>query len=339
MTESRTHTLFSFGTLRDDRVQTALFGRAVPTSPAALAGYTTRPLKITDPAVIAASGLDVHLILERRLGASVEGAVLHLTDQELAAADAYEVDDYTRRRVVLSSGATTWAYLDAKPLRPAERIVVVGDSIAYGRCDPRGGWAGHLAAAHIAGNEAERRLFNLAVPGSTLADVGEQTPALLTARRPDTLLVAAGINDSAVPAAGTTARADADLAVHSGSGSVSGSDSDSDSDSDGTDDFARLTGSLDTLAATALGHNARLVVAGPSWLDEDRTRDYEGLRFTRARALALRAFLRAWCEANHIDFLDLWEPLRERTELLVDGLHPSAEGHRALYEHLDALGR
>ncbi|MFE5516277.1 GDSL-type esterase/lipase family protein [Streptomyces virginiae] len=331
MTESRTHTLFSFGTLRDERVQTALFGGAVPTSPAALAGYTTRPLKITDPAVIAASGLDVHLILERRLGASVEGAVLHLTDQELAAADAYEVDDYTRRRVVLSSGATTWAYLDAKPLRPAERIVVVGDSIAYGRCDPRGGWAGHLAAAHIAGNEAERRLFNLAVPGSTLADVGEQTPALLAARRPDTLLVAAGINDSAVPAAGTTAQADADLPA--------GSSSASDSDSEETADFARLAGSLDTLAATALGHNARLVVAGPSWLDEDRTRDYEGLRFTRARALALRAFFRAWCEANHIDFLDLWEPLRERTELLVDGLHPSAEGHRALYEHLDALGR
>ncbi|MFA7761896.1 GDSL-type esterase/lipase family protein [Streptomyces sp. NPDC048723] len=320
MTESRTHTLFSFGTLMDERVQTALFGRAVPTSPASLAGYTTRPLKITDPAVIAASGLDVHLILERRLGASVEGAVLHLTDHELAAADAYEVDDYTRRRVVLSSGESTWAYLDAKPLRPAERIVIVGDSIAYGRCDPRGGWAGHLAAAHIAGNEAGRRLFNLAIPGSTLADVSEQTPALLAARRPDTLLVAAGINDSAVPLAGAGAGA-------------------ADTDADGSADFARLTGSLDVLAATALGHNARLVVAGPSWLDEDRTRDYEGLRFTRARALALRAFLRAWCEANHIDHLDLWEPLRERTDLLADGLHPTAEGHRALYDHLDTLGR
>ncbi|WP_030773423.1 MULTISPECIES: GDSL-type esterase/lipase family protein [unclassified Streptomyces] len=319
MTESRTHTLFSFGTLRDARVQTALFGRAVPTSPASLAGHTTRPLKITDPAVIAASGLDVHLILERKLGASVEGAVLHLTDEELAAADAYEVDDYTRRRVVLSSGASTWAYLDAKPLRPAERIVVVGDSIAYGRCDPRGGWAGHLAAAHIAANEAEHRLFNMAVPGSTLADVGEQTPALLGARRPDTLLVAAGINDSAVPATATATDPDAVVG--------------------GTADLARLTDSLDALAATALGRGARLVVAGPSWLDEDRTRDYEGLRFTRARALALRAFVRAWCEAHHIDFLDLWEPLRERTELLVDGLHPTAEGHRALYEHLDALAR
>ncbi|MFB7268137.1 SGNH/GDSL hydrolase family protein, partial [Streptomyces nojiriensis] len=141
------------------------------------------------------------------------------------------------------------------------------------------------------------------------------------ARRPDTLLVAAGINDSAVPLAGAEG------------------DAESDAGADGTVDFAQLTGSLDALAATALGHNARLVVAGPSWLDEDRTRAYEGLRFTRARALALRVFLRSWCEANHIDHLDLWEPLRERTDLLVDGLHPTAEGHRALYEHLDALGR
>lgn len=261
--------------------------------------------------MIAASGLDVHLILERRLGASVEGAVLHLTDRELAAADAYEVDDYTRRRVVLTSGESTWAYLDAKPLRPAERIVVVGDSIAYGRCDPQGGWAARLAAAHIAGNEARRRVFNLAIPGSTLADVSEQTPALLPARRPDTLLVAAGINDSAVP-------------VGAGDGDV-------------RPDPAHVDAGLDSLAATALRHGARLVVAGPTWLDEDRTRDYEGLRFTRARALALRASLRCWCEANHIDYLDMWEPLRGNGGLLADGLHPTAEGHRELYRHVRAV--
>ncbi|MBC3841067.1 hypothetical protein GXW82_14555 [Streptacidiphilus sp. 4-A2] len=312
MPESRSHTLFSFGTLRDERVQTALFGRAVPSVPAALAGWTTRPQPIADEAVIAASGLDVHLTLERRLGSKVEGVVLHLTDQELAAADAYEVDDYTRRRVVLSSGETTWAYLDANPLRSAQRIVIVGDSIAYGRCDPHGGWAARLAAAHIAGNEAERRVFNLAVPGSTLADVSAQTPALLAPRRPDTLLVAAGINDSAL--------------------SLDAAHPDGDS-------LARIAAGLEPLAATALSHNARLVVVGPTWIDEARTGDYEGLRFTRERALALRESLRAWCDRNHVDYLDLWEPLRGRPELLVDGLHPGPEGHHALYRHLDALGR
>ncbi|MFD9486065.1 GDSL-type esterase/lipase family protein [Streptomyces sp. NPDC059991] len=309
MTASRPHALFSFGTLMDERVQTTLFGQAVPTSPASLTGCTTRPLAITDPSVIAASGLDVHLTLEREYGAVVEGAVLRLTDQDLAAADAYEVDDYVRRRVLLSSGERAWAYLDAKPLRPAARIVIVGDSIAYGRCDPQGGWAARLAATHIAGNEAEHRVFQLAIPGSTLAEVSEQTPALLAPRLPDTLIVAAGINDSAVPLSAPE-----------------------------LDGLAHIADSLGSLAAAALDHHARLVVVGPTWLDEERTRDYGGLRFTKARALAVREAIRVWCQENHIDYLDMWEPLYEKTDLLVDGLHPAADGHEALYQHLAALG-
>ncbi|MFF5702835.1 GDSL-type esterase/lipase family protein [Streptomyces sp. NPDC012794] len=309
MSDSRPHLLFSFGTLMDPKVQKALFGQVVPSRPASLAGYATRPLKITDPDVIAASGLDVHLILERKLGGVVEGAVLHLTDRELAAADAYEVDDYTRRRVVLSSGESAWAYLDANPLRPAARIVIVGDSIAYGRCDPQGGWAARLAAAHIAENETAHRVFNLTIPGSTLAGVSEQTPALLAPRLPDTILLAAGINDSAVPL--------------------------STPDADG---LVNLTDGLAALAATAHAHNARLVVLGPVWLDEERTGDYEGLRFTENRALALRESLRTWCEDNHIDFVDMWEPLRKKPDLLTDGIHPTPAGHQALYQHL-AAGR
>ncbi|MFE1949266.1 GDSL-type esterase/lipase family protein [Streptomyces sp. NPDC059524] len=304
MTEPRPHTLFSFGTLLDQRVQTALFGRTVPTTAASLAGHATRPLTITDASVIATSGQEVHLTLERRIGSTVEGAVLHLTDRELAAADDYEVDDYARRRVLLTSGESAWAYLDSKPLRPAARIVIVGDSIAYGRCDPQGGWAGHLAAAHIASDESAHRVFNLAIPGSTLADVSEQTPPLLAPRHPDTLVVAAGINDSAAAPDG--------------------------------DELPHITGHLDALAATAHRHNARLVIAGPVWLDESRTGDYEGLRFTVARARTLRATLMTWCQDHHIDYLDLWEPLRDRPDLLVDGLHPDAEGHKELYRQLSA---
>ncbi|MER5207796.1 GDSL-type esterase/lipase family protein [Streptomyces sp. NPDC002825] len=310
MTEPRPHALFSFGTLLDQQVQTALFGRTVPTTAASLAGYTTRPLTITDESVIATSGQDVHLTLERKLGATVEGAVLRLSDRELAAADDYEVDDYARRRVLLTSGETAWAYLDARALRAAARVVIVGDSIAYGRCDAQGGWAAHFSAAHIAANETRHRVFNLAIPGSSLADVGEQTPPLLAPRHPDTLVVAAGINDSALP--------------------VAASDTDRDA-------LPHVDGPLASLAATARQHNARMVVVGPVWVDETRLGDYEGLRFTTERALALRAILQTWCEDNHIDFLDMWEPLRDRPHLLVDGLHPDPEGHKELHRHLSNL--
>lgn len=104
--------VFSYGTLRQPNVQLALFGREVPTFPDALPGYRIDWLTITEPAVVAASGSDRHPIL--RAGTptdSVDGAFLELTDGELAAADAYEVDDYARHEVTLASGRTAWVYL------------------------------------------------------------------------------------------------------------------------------------------------------------------------------------------------------------------------------------
>jgi gamma-glutamylcyclotransferase (GGCT)/AIG2-like uncharacterized protein YtfP len=106
--------LFSYGTLRQPEVQLSLFGRSVPTVDDALPGYCIEWLTITDPSVIATSGSNRHPILRR--GApidSVAGAYLELDDTELAAADEYEVDDYRRTAVTLTSGVQAWVYLAA----------------------------------------------------------------------------------------------------------------------------------------------------------------------------------------------------------------------------------
>jgi hypothetical protein len=104
--------VFSYGTLRQPEVQLALYGREVPTVADSLPGYRLDWLTITDAAVIAASGSDRHPILRR--GAStdeVPGAALELSEAELAATDAYEVDDYVRVAVVLSSGREAFVYV------------------------------------------------------------------------------------------------------------------------------------------------------------------------------------------------------------------------------------
>ncbi len=63
---------------------------------------------------MATSGSDRHPIIRRgAAGDSVPGACLELSDAELAAADAYEVDDYARASVVLASGVEAWVYLAA----------------------------------------------------------------------------------------------------------------------------------------------------------------------------------------------------------------------------------
>ncbi|MDO9396138.1 MAG: gamma-glutamylcyclotransferase family protein [Herbiconiux sp.] len=136
-----TESLFSYGTLRQPEVQLATFGRLLSGREAVVEGYRLEWLTITDPQVIAMSGSDRHPLLvpvegagrgdERDLGRRAEhdrghgaehgdergadrgvpGTVFEITPAELAAADAYEVDDYERVLVPLVGGGTAWVYV------------------------------------------------------------------------------------------------------------------------------------------------------------------------------------------------------------------------------------
>jgi len=105
--------LFSYGTLRQPEVQRAVFGREVAGRADALVGFAVEALTITDPAVVALSGKSEHRVL-RRTGDPkdrIEGMIFDITEAELAAADAYEVDDYARVAVVSASGVETFVYV------------------------------------------------------------------------------------------------------------------------------------------------------------------------------------------------------------------------------------
>ncbi|MER6951334.1 gamma-glutamylcyclotransferase family protein [Nonomuraea sp. NPDC000554] len=104
--------LFSYGTLRQREVQLSVFGREVAGTPDRLPGYRLSTVEITDPQVIAVSGATHHPILEATGDAAdvVDGTALRLTEDELTAADAYEVDDYQRALVPLASGLHGWVY-------------------------------------------------------------------------------------------------------------------------------------------------------------------------------------------------------------------------------------
>ncbi|SIR76223.1 gamma-glutamylcyclotransferase family protein [Williamsia sterculiae] len=108
------HRLFSYGTLRDPAVQQGVFGRDVVTVDAALRGFRLGWVTITDPGVIAMSGTDRHRIVRPGDPSDVvDGAYLELTDDELRAADDYEVDDYVRVAAALASGERVWVYVAA----------------------------------------------------------------------------------------------------------------------------------------------------------------------------------------------------------------------------------
>jgi gamma-glutamylcyclotransferase (GGCT)/AIG2-like uncharacterized protein YtfP len=115
MNESAVVPLFSYGTLRQENVQMASFGRLLAGSPDVLQGYACVMIEITDPDVVATSGAGLHpIVVETGHPADeVRGTLLLITETELAAADAYEVSAYKRIQVVLKSGRSAWVYVKA----------------------------------------------------------------------------------------------------------------------------------------------------------------------------------------------------------------------------------
>ena len=113
--DDETILLFSYGTLRQENVQLATFGRRLEGRPDALAGYRLSPMPIDDPEVVATSGLAVHTIARPTGDRSdlVPGTLFQVTPAELEAADKYEVDGIVRIKVRLSSGAEAFVYVAA----------------------------------------------------------------------------------------------------------------------------------------------------------------------------------------------------------------------------------
>jgi nicotinamidase-related amidase len=107
--------LFSYGTLQQTDLQQTLFGRPLPGTPDRLPGYRRTLVEITDPAVVATSGASHHPILHATGDPTdqIPGTVYQVTEDDLAAADAYEVDDYHRAWVPLQSGTHAWVYAAA----------------------------------------------------------------------------------------------------------------------------------------------------------------------------------------------------------------------------------
>jgi hypothetical protein len=110
---SDTERLFSYGTLQQENVQVATFGRVLKGHPDALVGFRQELVEITDPDVLAKSGKRFHpIVMHSGIDADrVAGMVFEITSAELAAADAYEVADYERIAVTLASGVGAWVYV------------------------------------------------------------------------------------------------------------------------------------------------------------------------------------------------------------------------------------
>jgi gamma-glutamylcyclotransferase (GGCT)/AIG2-like uncharacterized protein YtfP len=109
--------VFAYGTLQDEKVQIATFGRLLRGHPDELVGFELSSVRIEDPTVAAASGKTHHanVTFNGREDQRVSGMVFEITDAELAVADGYEqVAAYTRITARLASGEQAWVYVEAR---------------------------------------------------------------------------------------------------------------------------------------------------------------------------------------------------------------------------------
>lgn len=113
MADAASELLFAYGTLLLPTVQLELFGRRTTEHDDVLPGFTVDYAEIEDPRVVELSGASVHPVLRRTDQArdKVTGKALELTEDELDAADEYEVALYSRVRVALASGRLAWVYV------------------------------------------------------------------------------------------------------------------------------------------------------------------------------------------------------------------------------------
>ncbi len=113
--------LFSYGTLQQEPVQLATFGRALAGGPDALRGYQRDLVPVMNPALVDRYGMTVTdtIAFTGSAQSVVAGTMLEVTDDELARSDAYEAPfGYDRIVVTLMSGRTAWVYRHASSAMP-----------------------------------------------------------------------------------------------------------------------------------------------------------------------------------------------------------------------------
>jgi hypothetical protein len=116
--------LFSYGTLQQESVQVATFGRLLRGRPDEVLGFEPSLARIEDPNVAAALGKTHHanLTFTGRNESRVGGTVFEVTDAELDLADEYERSAaYVRVVATLVSGRRAWVYVDARSAPDASR--------------------------------------------------------------------------------------------------------------------------------------------------------------------------------------------------------------------------
>lgn len=194
-----------------------------------------------------------------------------------------------------------------------DKILVFGDSIAYGKWDGKGGWVARLRNyidetynLHTSGNT---QVFNLGIPGEVIPRLAERFEAELRMRifpnEKNLVIIACGINDSCPNNWMTEKQTD-------------------------IEEFKAAYLKIITLARD---YDCEIVAIGLTPVNAEKSK---GLMFTNEEVKKYDHTIYGICEENKVPMLQLFDELLEKnfTDMLVDAVHPNDEGHEILFEKI-----
>ncbi len=196
----------------------------------------------------------------------------------------------------------------------AHRIVVFGDSVAYGAWDSEGGWVdrlkrwAHQVTIESAG-ETKLQVFNLGIGGDTSTGIARRIEAELAARQsaswPLAVVISYGANDERT----TDGTIETDLET-----------------------FKATTRS--TIAA-AQKHTEKLIFVGSPRLVE-AVLTFKGREYSDERLAAYEAAQREIVEAAGIPYVEIRSLFDNDNYYAFDKIHPNNNGHVVIFEAVKA---
>lgn len=195
------------------------------------------------------------------------------------------------------------------------KILVFGDSIAYGKWDEKGGWVARLREyvdqTHNIGKRGNEQVYNLGIPGEMALRMIDRVEKELSTRieKNDKSLViyAIGLND-ANPANWMTLKQTP------------------------PEKFKQI---VKELYAIAIKQGAQVAFIGLTPINEDHYLEnskFKG-KFFNHHVIEYEEYLTKTCTELSSPKLSFYDELKDSSfpDLLVDGIHPNSEGHQILF--------
>ncbi len=178
-------------------------------------------------------------------------------------------------------------------------ISIFGDSITQGVSDSQGGWAQRLKQD---GKKKGVAVSVFGVDGDTSTGLLQRLEREASSTKPDVIIIAIGINDSMY----RDGRIETTL--------------------------NRFKENIQRLISLTKKFTHKIIVLGLTGVDEKRTTPvpWNGWIYTNDKIKEYDSVLKEVSEKQNVQYLELFTLLS--VEDLEDGLHPTDEGHRKIFE-------